>query len=252
MESLFKSALIPQMMFSMYLSSTTEVTDSDSTIIFGGSDLHAYSSLNQTNKIAVTDTGFWSVHMPAVSVHSQLLNVTAKFAIIDSGTSLMVVCEADYSNLVSSLVQGLEDCRQPVGGSLDCSCTNSSDFPTITLTLGGYDFDISPEHYIQEGGSEGNRRCFLLIQPSSFHLQEGQSAWILGDVFMRGYYMEFDMEERTVGIAGGRVSSYNPPGSGFKVWVIVVSISFAVSTVILIFKCRKSSAPATNYTPLPQ
>lgn len=250
-ESLYEADLIPRMMFSIYLSSTTKVTDTDSVIIFGSSALHTYSSLTQTHKVDITDTGFWSVNMPAVTVHSQVLNITAKVAIIDTGTSLLGVHETDYADLILSLVQGLEGCEQPAGGFFGCTCHNSSDFPTITLTLGGYDFDISPERYTQEAGSEGYHRCFLLIQPSSFRLKGGQSAWILGDVFMREYYMEFDMEERTIGIAGGRASSHSPGNSGFRAWVIIGAISLAAITVLLLFKCRKNNAPATNYAPLP-
>ena len=240
-------------MFSIYLSTTTAVTDTDSIIIFGGSDLSTYSPLNFTNKIDVLDTGFWSVPLRTASLGTQLLNISSEYAMVDTGTSLLSVYEADYAGLIARVVEGFESCAQPPGGFLGCNCNNSSDFPNITLTLGGYDIDISPEHYIQEGGSEANRRCFLLIQSSSFQLPGGTPAWILGDVFIRGYYMEFDMQEMTIGIAGGRTSRYISSNySRFHVWVIVVAACLVVISVVLIFAYCKARAAMSNYRLLPQ
>merc|ERR1712151_814264 len=78
--------------------------------------------------------------------------------------------------------------------------------PHITFTLGGQDFALSGDDLVlQRVGS----LCVLGIQSIKLRTP----MWILGDVFMRKYYVQFDWGQRRVGFAlastGGDQNSTN-------------------------------------------
>lgn len=258
-ENLYTAGLIPAKMFSVYLSSTTENSNGNSTIIFGGGDFQAFSKANHINNVTVTDTGYWSVDLNRVSINGKSLSIDADYAIIDTGTSLFTVYEKDFKELVMKLIDGLQGCVQSQEGLVGCECESMSDFPSFTVTLGSFDFEVLPEYYILEQEYDNSLYCFLLIQPASFQLPGGKGAWILGDVFIRGYYMEFYMDGMAIGIAGGAPSDYkhHSSGSSFPVWgivLIVIACLAVVGTagVLLFLYSRRRRAPKSNYVPLQQ
>lgn len=198
--------------------------------------------------------------MSYLTVNGKSLSFDADYAIIDTGTSLFTVYEKDYKGLVSKLIDGFSGCVQSQG-LVGCECESASDFSTFTVTLGSYDFDVLPEYYILEQEQGGTNYCFLLIQPANFELPGGKSAWILGDVFIRGYYMEFNMEEMTIGIAGGSYGphkkSHSNSGSSFPVWgivlIVIACLAVVGTAVVLLFLCNKRrNSPKANYVPLQQ
>ena len=199
--------------------------------------------------------------MPQVKVAGKSVSMDASYAVIDTGTSLFTVYGDDFKTLVLKLIAGFTSCGQTQDGMVGCICEDYTDFPVFTVTLGGYDFDVLPEYYIMEEEVNGSQYCFLLIQGSNFKLPGGHKAWILGDVFIRGYYMEFDMEEMTIGIAGGVTTDYRHKsnGSSFPVWAIVLIVIGCLAGVataaVLVFLCmrkRRRAPKRNNYVPLGQ
>ena len=258
--NLFKAGLIPAKMFSVYLSSTiANGTDNNSVIIFGGGDPQAYSDSNQINKVAVTNSGYWSVAMSQVTVNNKPLSIEAGYAIIDTGTSLLAVYDKDFKELVLKLIDGFQNCGKTQEGLVGCECEAASDFPSFNVTLGSYSFEVLPEYYIMEQDNDGSLYCFLLIQPVDFQLPGGKGAWILGDVFIRGYYMEFDMDNMAIGIAGGVPSDYkhhSSSSSSFPVWGIVLIVIACLAVVgtagVLLFLCnrKRRRAQKSDYVQL--
>merc|ERR1712187_512928 len=96
-------------------------------------------------------------------------------AIIDSGTSMLV----GPKNEVEAIASMFGATRMNNLWVIDCWAS-----PSLAFRLGGQDFVIQGEELIiqQEG-----QWCVL-------GLQEGraQGPWILGDVFMRKFYVQFD------------------------------------------------------------
>mmetsp|Transcript_41241 Transcript_41241/g.61610 ORF Transcript_41241/g.61610 Transcript_41241/m.61610 type:complete len:80 (-) Transcript_41241:259-498(-) len=66
------------------------------------------------------------------------------------------------------------------------------DMPDLTFTLGGKDFSLNKQDLTrwQEGSD-----CILGLMAYK------ASKWILGDVFMRKYYVQFDWGQQRLGFA---------------------------------------------------
>merc|ERR1712093_687053 len=77
--------------------------------------------------------------------------------------------------------------------TVDCS----KDIPDLAFTLAGKDFVLSKKDLIlQSSGST----CILGLMGIDIPAPNGP-LWILGDVFMRKYYVEFDWGQKRLGIA---------------------------------------------------
>merc|ERR1712151_322830 len=83
--------------------------------------------------------------------------------------------------------------------TVDCS----KDLPELTFTLGGKDYALKREDLIlQQSGSQ----CVLGLMGVDVPAPRGP-LWILGDVFMRKYYVQFDWGQRRLGFAQAATAS---------------------------------------------
>ena len=70
-------------------------------------------------------------------------------------------------------------------------CTEVPNLPPFSLNFGGYWFEVKPEDYSIEVAAN---ICALCLQSI-----DGYTEWILGDVFMRGWYSIHDYESNRMG-----------------------------------------------------
>lgn len=109
--------------------------------------------------------------------------------IVDSGTSLIVGDEKVLGDLVKDIPQ-----------QVDCSKLDT--LPNVTFTIGGTDYELTPQDYILKTKvlwQTGCIRGFMTMDFSKTSI--GSGAVILGDVFMRKYYSHFDYGNKKVGFA---------------------------------------------------
>jgi len=107
-------------------------------------------------------------------------------AILDTGTSL-IVGPSEYAQSVINAI-----------GNVDPNCTNIDSLPSFSVYMfGGYSYPLTPAQYvIKLPDNSGKMTCQLGIAAA-----DGLPFWILGDVFIRGYYTVFDQVNYQVGFA---------------------------------------------------
>ncbi|KAK9051804.1 hypothetical protein SSX86_028432 [Deinandra increscens subsp. villosa] len=79
-------------------------------------------------------------------------------------------------------------------------CSRISSMPVVSFTIGGKQFDLSPDEYILKIGEGATARCISGFIPLDIPPPRGP-LWILGDVFMRRYHTVFDYGNLQVGFA---------------------------------------------------
>merc|ERR1711979_157235 len=81
-------------------------------------------------------------------------------------------------------------------GSIDCSKKYS-----MTFTVGGKDYVLSNEDLVISSGGQ----CILGLMGIDIPAPRGP-LWILGDIFMRKYYVQFDWGQSRIGIATAKTA----------------------------------------------
>ena len=157
-------------------------------LILGGVDEDHYTG--EFHTIPLSSTTYWEITMTGLHVGKRMVGNTQR-AIIDSGTSLLAGPQNDVAVLAEAI-----GASKILGGEYSVDC--DADGPDITFTLGEGDYEedytLKFEEYILKVGGQ----CILGVIP----INTGNGPlWILGDVFMRKYYVKFDYGDKSVGIA---------------------------------------------------
>uniref|UniRef100_A0A7S2FPN7 Peptidase A1 domain-containing protein n=1 Tax=Alexandrium andersonii TaxID=327968 RepID=A0A7S2FPN7_9DINO len=151
-------------------------------------------------RIPVLGRHTWTLRMTDVRLQPREMNARGPVhiscaggcgAIVDSGTSLLMV----PANVVSKLEEALTE--------LDADCTNMQDLPDITFNLGDHTFSLPPDSFLAEVNSVpanmaafarlrtiSSGRCQLSVM-ESYSTTDWGPLWILGMPFFRKYYTTF-------------------------------------------------------------
>mmetsp|Transcript_95774 Transcript_95774/g.240000 ORF Transcript_95774/g.240000 Transcript_95774/m.240000 type:complete len:416 (-) Transcript_95774:225-1472(-) len=181
-QALVDTGKLDRQVFSFYLGD-----NEDGELVIGGSDPKYVENKNMSY-VQLASKNYWTVRCDAITLNGEHISEVVP-AIIDSGTSLIVGPPQDIQNIALNVLGG-----QPYQGSFLVPCSKLQD-AHLAFSLGGSDYTISGMDLAlaQQGGT-----CLLALQA-----MEGQPMWILGDVFMRRYFVEFDWGNARVGLSGG-------------------------------------------------
>jgi hypothetical protein len=174
-------------------------------IVFGGVDPdHVASSFTFVN---LTDSsggqlspGLWAVPLEGVKVGSTSPTlVGSTTAIIDSGTSFLVG-PTEEVEAIASVFGATRYNILPGMWQMPCNSTAQS----VAFTIGGRDFVLTAEDMVV---MRHDGICYIgLSKGSDGQVQVGQT-WILGDVFMRRFYVQFDFGRRRIGFAAAAAAA---------------------------------------------
>jgi len=142
----------------------------------------------------ITKKGYWQFTTDSIQVKGE--TVARNFeAIADTGTSLIVGPYTDISAIYEKI--GVRFYINPGYGTVDCS--NYSQLPSISFTISGKEFQMTPEQYVVKALSTvGTTICVVSFSTLGYGYD---GPWILGDVFLAPYYTVFDQGKDRVGFA---------------------------------------------------
>lgn len=179
--NMISQGLVEKPVFSFYFNRNV-TSKSGGQVIFGGSD----SSLRKGNftYTPVTKDGYWQITMQNASVN---------------GVSICNSCQALVrSNIgfISGPSYAIDEIFKAIGVRQyeDVDCSTISTLPVVNFFIGGTLFTLEPEYYVKTGVENGVKYCFV-----GFH--EKGDSWILGTLFIKKYYTEFDLGNSSIGFA---------------------------------------------------
>ncbi|EJD01642.1 acid protease, partial [Fomitiporia mediterranea MF3/22] len=166
--------------------------DSGGELFLGGTDTSAFTG-SLTFTPLITQPAFWEISAQSVSVGNQAVVTSAQDAIADTGTTLFIV-DTDSAQAIYAAIPGSADASQTVGqGFFTVPCNAIPD--NVNVILGGTAFTLSPDTFNLGQVSDGSNDCVGGI------IADDIGMWILGDVFLRNVYTEFDTKNLRVGFA---------------------------------------------------
>jgi len=171
--------------FSFYLTSTPGSDGSE--LLLGGVDKKYYTG--DFKYYDLTSESYWLIAGDHLTYKNKQYGSDGLRLIVDSGTSLIVGDEKVLGDVVAAIPQQVD-------------CDKLDTLPNVTFTLGGTDYELTPQDYILKTKvlwQTGCIRGFMTMDFSKTSI--GANAVILGDVFMRKFYTHFDYGNKKVGFA---------------------------------------------------
>jgi hypothetical protein len=202
-EELYNAGIIGQKMFSMSFGSSP--SDVNSKIVFGGYNLDYAKPGEVITWNSLVDELYWALKMTGLGINGTALPLQGTSAVIDSGTSYILVPSSDFETLIG-LFSGRNfegskkrGCVQDKAtGLLKCSCDYDTDveeeFPTLEISMEGGTYKLPPSVYTVKQWNN----CYFKF--ATVPMADEHNFWILGDAFLHNYMTIFDLETKQIGL----------------------------------------------------
>jgi len=182
LDTMWEQKLLDDFVFSFYINAEGGV------MILGGEDPKYRKG--DFFYIPLISNTYWAIAMDDILIGNQPRNLCDGKpcrAIVDTGTSLI----AGPSDKVAQILQR---------AVVDPECKNLPRLPTISFMISGHNFTFTPDEYVLKLTAFGTTQCVAGFTPIDIPPPTGP-LWILGDVFIRKYYVMFDRAQNRVGLA---------------------------------------------------
>ena len=185
MEAITGSQKLPANLFGVNLQHNSDGS-TDGELSFGAPDNTKYhGDLSFTD--TVSDGKLWEIPVDDAGFDSNLCKFTGKSAVIDTGTTFMLLPPDDSKQLHSQIPQS-----QQQGEIYNIPC--STERP-VQIVISGVSYNITPQDYIGNPVKGGNLCESKIIGKQAFSVNQ----WLLGDVFLKNVYTVFDFDKNRIG-----------------------------------------------------
>ncbi|RIB08300.1 aspartic peptidase domain-containing protein [Gigaspora rosea] len=177
--------------FGFHLQRSLDKGDTGS-LTLGGVDNSKFDGSITFSKL-VNNQGFWEIGLDDASVNGKPLNFNGRSAIIDTGTTLVVIPEEDAKK-IHNLIPGATQ----INGTFVVPCNTNVN---VAFTFAGVSYNIDPRDLaIQPTGI--NNTCASGISAGNIG---GNTTWLVGDVFLKNVYSVYNIQDLTVGFAPSKI-----------------------------------------------
>lgn len=167
-------------------------------LLLGGTDTSHY--VGPLNYVPLSAATYWQLKMEGIMVGGKSSPYCSGGcqAIVDTGTSLLAGPVAEVEKLNTEL-----GATKAIANEYMFDCSKIPSLPDVTFAINGEQYVLHGSDYVLQISAGGQTQClsgFMGIDlPSNLGPQ-----WILGDVFIGAYYVEFDLQNKRVGMARAR------------------------------------------------
>ncbi|KAL8658524.1 MAG: hypothetical protein Q9226_000937 [Calogaya cf. arnoldii] len=186
METIQETSLLSSKLFGVSLQRSSDGA-TDGELSFGAPDTSKYHG-NLSYTSVIKGASMWEIPIAEIKVNGSLYPLTKKTAIIDTGTSFMLLPPADAKQVHSGIPGAQED-----GEAFNLPCLSKT---PIQLKFSEVLYNISPADYVGSPVEDGSSTCTSNIlgrQPFE------DDQWLVGDVFLKNVYTVFDYDDERIG-----------------------------------------------------
>lgn len=161
----------------------------DGQITFGGVDHSKFQgSLSYTATVSA-DSSLWEIPVDDLAVSGTSCKLAGKSAIIDTGTSYILMPPADAQTLHAQIPGSTN-----TGGSPNFMIPCNS-VATVQFSFSGVIYGVHPNDYVGKADNTGKMCASNIIGQQAYSANQ----WILGDVFLKNVYTVFDFDKNRIG-----------------------------------------------------
>lgn len=136
----------------------------------------------------------WEIPIEDTIVDGNPVNFKGKSAIVDTGTSFMLLPPEDAKVVHSFIPDAVQD-----GENFKVPCSTKS---SIEISISGVKYKVFYKDYVGRADKSG-QMCNSRI---AGHQAFGKNQWLLGDVFLKNVYSVFDFDKNRIGMSFSLVS----------------------------------------------
>lgn len=185
MEAIQATGSLDHNMFGVHLQRNSDGS-TDGELTFGAPDSSKYAG-----ELSYTDTdpegGMWEIPLDDASFDSKPYKFGGKSAILDTGTSLILIPPDDAQRLHAQIPKSEQD-----GETFNIPC--STNIP-LQIIISNTTYNISTDDYVGKPVKGPNLCASKIIGRQAF----GPDQWLLGDVFLKNVYTVFDFDKNRIG-----------------------------------------------------
>jgi len=191
-ESLAQAGQIKEAIVSFKISRLADQKN-DGEVTFGGLDTSKFDQNTLVTLNNVNQNGFWEAGLDAVSVDGNDLGLKGRTAILDTGTTSLIVPPED----ALAIHKSIPGAKETSDGTFSVPCTTNS---SLALTFGQKSFAIDPRDIAVTPLDQTNPQGDCASGITSGQVG-GANEWLAGDVFLKNAYFSTNVEKDTIQLA---------------------------------------------------
>lgn len=188
-EALAKAGLIQEAITSFKIPRLADGKQ-DGQITFGALDTTKFDQKTLVTVDNVSKVGFWEAPVDGITVNGKDVGLQNRTAILDTGTTLMIVPPADATAVHSSIPGAQSDGQ----GGFQLPCKGNT---TVAVAFGGRSFAIQYRDIAVELDPRSNT-CQSGIAAGDIN---GPEQWLVGDVFLKNAYFSTNVKRNQMSLA---------------------------------------------------
>lgn len=186
MDVLKSNNLIPAKLYGIHLSRGRDGLN-DGELNFGAVNKARFAGDLNWLDCVPNDTGFWEIPIADATVNGKLIGLSGKQAIMDTGTSYILMPPAD-ALAIHSQIPGYAQS----GETFSVPCDTKA---PLQFVFGKTAYNLSSADWL--GGKVDSGLCRSnIVGRQTFNA----SQWLIGDVFLKNVYSVFDFDGSRVGL----------------------------------------------------